>query len=74
MEIGIAGRIAKECWQEKERVAQLNTINHSNRCLEAFHYSSAVSNSCPIDSCPNGRHPKKNSMDGRIWKGERGLL
>jgi len=38
---------------------QLDTTNHSARCLEAFHCSSAVSGSCSIDSCPNGGHPKK---------------
>jgi len=36
---------------------QLDTINHSDRCLEAFHCSSAVNGSCSIDSCPNGGHP-----------------
>jgi len=36
---------------------QLDTTNHNDRCLEAFHYSSAVSGSCSIDSCPNGGHP-----------------
>jgi len=34
----------------------LDTTNHSDRCLEAFHCSSAVSGSCSIDSCPNGDH------------------
>jgi len=38
--------------------AQLDTTNHSDRCLEAFHCSSVVSGSCPIDSCPNGGHPR----------------
>jgi len=37
---------------------QLDTTNHSDRCLKAFHCSSAVSGSCSIDSCPNGGHPK----------------
>jgi len=34
--------------------SQLDTTNHNDRCLEAFHCSSALSNSCPIDSYPNG--------------------
>jgi len=36
---------------------QLDITNHSDRCLEASHCSSAVSRSCSIDSCPNGGHP-----------------
>jgi len=35
---------------------QLDTTNHSDRCLEAFHCLSAVSGSCSIDSCPNEGH------------------
>jgi len=35
-------------------MAQLDITNHSDRCLEAFHCSSAMSGSCSIDSCPNG--------------------
>jgi len=41
--------------------AQLDTTNHSDQCLEAFHCSSAVSGSCPIDSCPNGGHSSLNT-------------
>jgi len=33
---------------------QLDTTNHSDRCLEAFHCSSAVSGSCPNGGHPNG--------------------
>jgi len=33
--------------------SRLDTTNHSDRCLEAFHCSSAVNG-----SCPNGGHPK----------------
>jgi len=40
---------------------QLDTTNHSDRCLEAFHCSSAVSGSCSIDSCPNGGHSSSNN-------------
>jgi len=36
---------------------QLDITNHSDRCLKAFYCSSAVSDSCSIDSCPNGGHP-----------------
>jgi len=42
--------------------AQLDTTNHSDRCLEAFHCSSVVSGSCPIDSCPNGGHPNSGKI------------
>jgi len=38
---------------------QLDTTNHSDRCLEIFHCSSAVSGSCSIDSCPNEGHPER---------------
>jgi len=44
--------------------AQLDIINHSDGCSEAFHCSSAVNGSCPIDSCPNGNHP--NDIRGMI--------
>jgi len=36
--------------------AQLNTTNHSDLCLKAFHCSSAVSDSYSIDLCSNGDH------------------
>jgi len=42
---------------------QLDTTNHSDRCLEAFHCSSAVSGLCSIDSCPNGDHPRERGRD-----------
>jgi len=35
---------------------QLDTTNHSDRCLEALYCSSAVNGSCSIDLCPNGGH------------------
>jgi len=34
-----------------------HTTNHSDRCLEAFHCSSAVNGSCPIETCPIEHHP-----------------
>jgi len=38
---------------------QLDTTNHSDRCLKTFHCSSAVSGLRSIDSCPNGGHSSK---------------
>jgi len=41
-----------EMWANKEvsrlTTSRLDITNHSDRCLEAFHCSSAVNSSCPI--------------------------
>jgi len=50
--------------------SRLDTTNHSDRCLEAFHCSSAMNGSCPIDSCPNGGHP----LTGTRWEAHPHLL
>jgi len=60
------GRVLKEGGARLD-TDQLDTTNHSDRCLEAFHCSSAVSGSCSIDSCPNGGHPLKDSRGIREW-------
>jgi len=42
--IAITGRVSRLT------TSRLDTTNHSDRCLEAFHCSNAVSGSCPINS------------------------
>jgi len=41
---------------------QLPIATHSDRCLEIFHCSSTMNDSCPIKPCPIEHHPLASTV------------